>query len=323
MAKDKFREVEDLATLRGIMAARKVEKLYVKKLSPNDNSKNQLYLGGNFESLNIIPNKGVEIDNEVKGSKRDRFKAQIDFSWVDADNRLCPAPHAQLILYPKYPEVRMSGFLKGCDFSPSEMMMSRLIGRLMFIGITNDGRMIGHVTSPGSPVGKEIDHLEGLEAVGVFNELPLTTIALNTRQKLITALCNIHLAGWVDSVKLCADGTLSPCRSSNCGGYTLEARFGIIPNGYSEPDYLGWEVKQHGVVSLDKPHSGSPVTLFTPEPTAGIYKERGVQHFIRKFGYKDKLGREDRMNFGGIYRCGERVSSTGLTLHLTGYNSEK
>ena len=28
----------------------------------------------------------------------------------------------------------------------------------------------------------------------------------------------------------------------------------------------------------------------TPEPTAGIYKDRGVEFFIRKFGYPDKKG---------------------------------
>jgi hypothetical protein len=31
--------------------------------------------------------------------------------------------------------------------------------------------------------------------------------------------------------------------SSNCGGYTLEAELGATPNGYSEPDFMGWEIK--------------------------------------------------------------------------------
>jgi len=30
-------------------------------------------------------------------------------------------------------------------------------------------------------------------------------------------------------------------RVSNRGGYTLEAELGITPNGYSEPDFMGWE----------------------------------------------------------------------------------
>ena len=28
---------------------------------------------------------------------------------------------------------------------------------------------------------------------------------------------------------------------SNGGGYTLEALFGIVRNGISEPDFMGWE----------------------------------------------------------------------------------
>ena len=41
MARGSFKEIEDLATLKKIMSDRGVVRLYVKKLSPNDNSKNQ------------------------------------------------------------------------------------------------------------------------------------------------------------------------------------------------------------------------------------------------------------------------------------------
>ena len=39
---------------------------------------------------------------------------------------------------------------------------------------------------------------------------------------------------------------------------------------------------------------------------------------MRKFGYPDKNQRPDRLTFGGIHRVGERQSSTGLTMQLTG-----
>src|ERR1700743_2483818 len=112
MAKDDFKEIEELNKLKKIMAANGASRLFVKKLSPNDNSKNQVYLGPGCQALNIIPNRGVTVDGSDKGSKRDRFKAFVDMLWIDANARTCPAPNAQLILYPKYPEVRMSGFLK-------------------------------------------------------------------------------------------------------------------------------------------------------------------------------------------------------------------
>lgn len=324
MTRDRtFAEITDLSKLRAIMAAQGISRLYVKKLSPNDNSKNQVYLGGDFQSLNIIPNKGIEIDDTERGSVRDRFKAGIDLSWVDAGGDICPAPGAQLILYPKYPEVRMSGFLLGCRFAPSAMMASRLEGRLMFLGIRDDGKIIGHVVSPDNSLAAELAQQKNLEISGVFLKLPVDKVRADTRGQLLDALRGIREAGWIDSVRLCPGGKLVPCLHSNCGGYTLESRLGITPNGISEPDYLGWEVKQHGVTNLDKPHSGSPITLFTPEPSAGYYKEKGVEAFIRKFGYADKVGRADRMNFGGIYRFGKPAASTGLTLTLKGYDAER
>lgn len=296
-------------------------KLFAKLLAPNDNSKNQLYLGGGFEALNVIPNHGVEVDVGARaGSKRDRFKAFIDMSWVDAEGLCYPAPNAQLILYPKYPEVRMSGLLKGAQSAPSLLLGSRLKGRILLMGVCDDGKIFSHVTSPDNTIRKEIDAIENIDMAGVFLRIPLKEG--DTKQQLIAKLRNIHLEGWVDSIRLVSDGTTLPCRSSNCGGYTLEAKLGITPNGYAEPDYLGWEIKQHGVTALDRPHSGGPITLMTPEPTAGIYREKGVDFFLREFGYPDQRGREDRINFGGIFKYGQRAARTGLTLTLSGYNND-
>lgn len=324
MAKSEFREFSNLEKLRQVFSANGVVRLYLKKLSPNDNSKNQVYLGGDFQSLNIIPNGGVITDTGREGSKRDRFKALVDLWWLDDMGAICPAPNAQLILYPKYPEVRMSGFLAGTEFAPSEMMTSRKEGRLLFLGIRNDGKIIGHVTSPENPIRTEIEDLKGCTEEGVFIEIPLVSggVEVDTRAALIAALREIHNSGWIDSVRLNAQGELLPCRSSNCGGYTLEAKLGVTPNGYAEPDYLGWEVKQHGVKNLEKPHSGGPITLMTPEPTAGIYRDEGVEFFIREFGYKDRMGRPDRLNFGGVHKCGKRTDITGLTMVLDGYDQE-
>jgi hypothetical protein len=59
----------------------------------------------------------------------------------------------------------------------------------------------------------------------------------------------------------------------------------------------------------------------TPEPTGGLYKDQGVEAFIRRFGYPDKNDVPDRLNFGGIHRVGVRQPNTGLTMVLTGYDS--
>ena len=106
------------------------DRIYAKKMSPNDNSKNQVYLGGGFGALNIIPHGEIITDTRpMAGSKQDRPKARVNFFWLDTDGRH-PAPDAQLILYPDYPEVRMSGFLKGCKAAPSNLMTVRDPGRV-------------------------------------------------------------------------------------------------------------------------------------------------------------------------------------------------
>lgn len=311
-----------LSRLAEIMSSHGVNRLYVKKLSPNDNSKNQVYFGPGFEAINIIPNKGVHTEQALT---RIILKAAVDMAWTDEDGALHNAPETKMILYPQYPEVRMSGFLKGCRQAPSEIMASRDTGRVLFLGIRNDGKVIAYATSAGTAVVRELDALGELPAAGVFFEITIGAGGerVAAREALISQLRRIHLLDWVNSNRLRLDGSFVPCNASNCGGYTLEAELGITPNGFSEPDYMGWEVKQHGVPNFNRPGRGSPVTLMTPEPTGGYYKDAGVEAFIRRFGYPDTLGRPDRLNIGGIFRAGTRAPRTGLTLVLDGYNAEK
>ncbi|MBY0426365.1 MAG: MvaI/BcnI restriction endonuclease family protein, partial [Cytophagales bacterium] len=141
----------------------------------------------------------------------------------------------------------------------------------------------------------------------------------DTRSQLFYQLNRIYELGWIDSKRLNVLGEILPCDSSNCGGYTLEAELGITPNGYSEPDYLGWEIKQFGVTDFNK-IGNSVITLMTPEPTHGFYVSEGTEAFIRKYGYVDKLGREDRMNFGGVHKVNLKHTTTELTLELIGFD---
>lgn len=58
----------------------------------------------------------------------------------------------------------------------------------------------------------------------------------------------------------------------------------------------------------------------TPEPDGGFYRESGVVPFIRKFGYPDRKGRQDRMNFGGVHKVAKPHHLTNLTLEQIGYD---
>lgn len=308
--------IANVNKLRLMMRGAGAERLYAKRLSPNDNSKNQPYFGGDFSILNILPYGDVK--SEARG-KRPNFKAAVKFHWLLDNGLLEHASHAQFILYPKYPEVRFSGFLKGCKDAPNELMNSRDQGRLLFLGVTNNGEIIGHVAAPSSPLARSFEALGSLPAVGVFNEVPLDAAQSDTRELLLAELRRIYVLGWIRSKRMIGPGQYKPCAAPHCAGMTLEAELGIMPNAYAEPDFHGWEVKQHHVTRLERPVTGI-LTLMTPEPTGGFYKEYGVAAFIRKYGYQDRLGREDRWNFGGIHKIGERHQGTGLTMILVGFD---
>lgn len=295
-------------------------RIFAKELAPNDNSKNQVYLGGDFSALNVIPHGEIYIDDEVRsGSKQDRPKAAVTFAWINEQGKH-RAPSANLILYPDYPEVRLSGFLQGCRDAPSHLMNRRLEGRVMFFGVTHDGQVLGYVVADGDPVGNEVKAGQ-FEQLGVFLELPRST-GRSPRSILLAELRRIYEMGWIQSQKLERDGTKRPYSARNGGGYTLEAELGITPNGYSEPDFMGWEVKQFGVRNFDRYAPKSPVTLMTPEPTGGLYKSGGVEAFLRRYGYPDRAGRVGRTNFGGVYRCGgAHHDLTGLRMAIDGFDS--
>ena len=306
------------------MAAHGAARFYAKHLAPNDNSKNQVYLGGGFGALNIIPHGPVERDETSRaGSVRDRAKAMVRFFWLD-DEGMAPAPDAQLILYPKYPEVRMSGFLRGAERAPNPLMRSRDEGRVLFFGICPDGRVLGHVVASDDPVARAFDAAApGLDPIGVFLDLEkLRQGGTDPKEALLAALRRIHDKGWIQSQKMGRAGVPEPYSARNGGGYTLEAELGISPNGYADPDFMGWEVKQYGVKNFTSYQAKSPVTLMTPEPTGGLYREEGVAAFLHRYGYPDRSGKPDRINFGGVYAANKDFhQDTGLRLRLIGFDA--
>jgi len=292
-------------------------KLWMKRLAENDNSKNQVYLGPNLIALNVLPNGPLSSSPD----KPALLTSSLDFSWLLADGRTVSAPGAQLILYPQYPEVRFSGFLRGCAHPPSDLMRVREAGRFLFFGITQAGKILGLVTSPSSVLGKEMEALALHPSEGVFSSISLDETK-DDRTVLVSALKRIVEKEWIGSKRLHKDGTLLLCNAPHCGGYTLEAELGISANGYSEPDFHGWEIKQHAVPRLSNPSGGGPITLMTPEPTGGVYAVDGVHEFMKLYGYDAKT-EQGRRNFGGIHTALKLCSSTGLHLKLDGYDRQK
>lgn len=320
----------ELAQVKDLFIAAGATELYYKRLAANDNSKNQIYLGGDLSVLNVLPGGQVTVDessSDKQTLKDDESKitVQLDFSWIEPGGVQYPAPTAKLILYPQYPEARFSGFLQNSKIGLSEWMApnksGRAEGRVLIFGVSPDGRIFGYLAVPDSCVAKEIEGEDAVAVIGALTRIAIDASMPDLRQQLLNELKRICDLGWITGKRLRGEQTV-PCNASNCGGYTLEAELGVQPNSNAEPDFLGWEVKQFGVQDFSKLNS-KVITLMTPEPSGGFYKDEGVHAFIKKYGYADRKGRQDRLNFGGVHRCDVEHPLTKLTLTLLDADVEK
>lgn len=307
-----------------------VSEVLYKVLPKNANSKNQVYLGGKdpsqFAKLPTGEMTAHMSVSEKSGKQEAVFQAMLDFYWLTEEGQLARAPHAKMIFYPQYPEVRFSGFLKECREAPSTFWVKEKRGtepgRILLLGLGSGETIVGLTLPPEAPAAKEILATGPHARYEIFGILPMPgeDEAGDGLLELMRQLCHIHDMGFVSSRRLDPAGLLVPCNASNCNGNTLEALLGIRSNGFSAPDFMGWEVKARQVKNADKP-SSSVVTLFTPEPTMGMYTDDGIEAFIRRFGYPDRNGRADRLNFGGIHKgCEAAHHLTGLRLVVDGYD---
>lgn len=306
---------DDLASLLARFIELGAVQAFCKPLAENDNSKQQIYLGGNLDVVQMFPFQKVEATQNGKDST---YKVKLDFTWIGS-NTTERALGAQLILYPQYPEVRLSGFLRGCKHAPNEQLRPVLAGkrrfnngpdgRVMFFGITNNEKILAYLAPADSALAYEFRHRQAggeFPRESVFFNLPL--LGRDSKSILLEKLAEIRDFGWQPSIRLSKTGEIVSYKARNGGGYTLEALLGIIPNGRAEPDFLGWEMKAY---------SCSRITLMTPEPSGGIYGEGGVKVFVREFGTPTV---NDTLYFTGTHRADCRNKKTGLTMVIRGFN---
>lgn len=303
--------------------------IYYKLLSPNDNSKNQPYLAGHLTDIGFIPTGEIteskSTSNKTNSPKRQiKYTVDLDYSWLSPKGEIYPAPNAKLIYYPQYPEVRLSGFVTRCGFDMGGWFdpnkKGRSEGRVLFFGITKSKTILTYLVIPDSRIAKEINDYPSIEITGVINQLieKGTLEKKSSKDILLQELKRIHQQSWIKSKRFNRDGVLMPYTAQNGGGYTLEAELGVVPNGYADPDFLGWEIKQFAVARCELINSKA-LTLMTPEPDAGFYADNGAEAFMRKYGY-ESTNTPDRMDFTGRHFAGEECEKSGLTLVTEGYD---
>src|SRR2546427_663099 len=133
-----------------------------KPLEENDNRKQQIYVGDSLEAVYHLPTQW----RCEKGTDGDIQKSDLNLRWVDATKEE-RAPEAKLIFYPQYPEVRLSGILSGCRLAPREHLqpVAKLDRkgydeRVLFLGISSDGRVVAHLAPAGSALSAEARGIE-------------------------------------------------------------------------------------------------------------------------------------------------------------------
>lgn len=303
-----------------------VTTLYVKHLATNqDNEKNQIYLGKGLDGvLNLFPAEIAERSaSESTGKRRSaagvsKLEATVRLAWVRDDGQLYPAPNTRIIDYFQYPEIRMSGFLKGCETPPDALRRERqdLYGkRILVLGLSPDGTVAGKVlTERDDPLVASFPELPELPAARILRVLTVDGAPGVTPLDMIrTELTAIVAAGWHPSMMVKSGGGRPvPFPGAQGAGYTLEALLGVKANADKAPDRHGYEVKSFG---------GSRISLMTPTPDGGYQGEHSFRSFMERFGLPGVSG-DGSLRFTGLHKCGVTNPKSGLVLRVRGYDPD-
>ena len=320
----KYSQFHTLIDLRGSMEKAGVIRLFFKTLGKNNNDKQQIYIATDMSKISFLPTGEMEAarSKSTKNNPKGKaiFRTCMPLDWLNSDGSRCTAPSTKLIFYPQYPEVRISGFLEKCELAPNELLSrahrGKETGRILFLGVTHDGRVLAHAVAPESSIAKEIRKTSFPITHGVLKEI-LINEAVDSRQLLLSELARIHRMGWVDGVKLTREG-MESYDKKNSIGYTLEAHLGILPNGNAKPDFHGWEVKGTTIKDFGRKMS-LKVSVLTGSPTAGLIREIGWREFVMRYGYRNNEKPPGRIDFNGVHRYGIQQNKTGLILDIEGY----
>lgn len=297
--------------------------IYIKHLAERqDNDKNQIYLGNGLDGVtNLFPatiHERSPSESHLKRKSdagRPKLEARLDFAWIGTDGTLWPAPGTGIIDYFQYPEVRLSGFLKGCKSPPDALRRTRqaLYGkRILALAVIPSGTVLGMVlTETDDPVVEEFPDLPELPSAPFFRVLVIGAPAGAKPLDLLKADLKRIFGGWHPSMILKTTSPDPEPFSGNQGaGYTLEALLGVPANAKKAPDKYGFEVKSF---------SSNRISLMTPTPDGGFQGAHTFREFMDHYGHPGTKG-DDSRRFTGTHRCGQICKATGMSLRVTGYD---
>lgn len=314
--------IHTLEQLRALLRGQGVRTAYVKLLSrKQDNEKNQIYLGAGLAGItNIFPATIHARSGSQSTAKRKslagqpKLEAQLDFAWLDANGKRLDAPGARIIDYFQYPEIRLSGTLKGRG-SPAALRrreQAEFGQRILVMGTAGDGKVLGLVlTARDDPLVEDFPDLSFVPGSGVLRLLTVDgDVAKSPADQLRTEITAIVRGGWHTS-RINRGGVVQPFSGAQGGGYTLEALLGVAANGNKKPDRHGFEIKSF---------SGSRISLMTPTPDGGYQGTHSFREFMERWGRPGEKG-DDSRRFTGLYKCGSINPKSGLSLRVAGYDA--
>ena len=316
--------------VKGLFRERGVSVIYSKELAlKQDNDKNQLYLGKSLNEIsNILPIKiderGVSSSSNKRRSKFGQpiSEGRLNFCWMERSGSLFQAPHAKIIDYFQYPEIRFSGFLKDCKKAPMALRRThqeKFGKRILLFGISDEQLVLGMIlTEAEDPVVKAWPQLPNLAASPVLKVIHLDdTGIISNRDALLEELKLIFDMGWVNGQRLKkGESGPIPFRGSQGGGYTLEALLGVLPNALQAPDKYGYEIKSKS--------KSNRVSLMTPTADRGFEgdkKNNTFRQFMERYGWPCTNNR-DQICFNGTHYNNIECKSSGMTLNVEGYDPE-
>ena len=288
----------------------------LKILTKNANDKNQVYFASDFSGLHrnfalTFADRGASSSQTKDLSEPGRKIPEAvfdDFAWVRRDGSTVKARNVKAIIYPQYPEARLSGFQTVENSMPHSLSVAFTKAnpdtpRLLVLGKREGGACVAliYIGIPDD-LQKEISRLPGLNGSRVCKVLQLRGSSSEKLFGLLSSVVSRPLRG----CRLDTSGNTLPFTGTQVCGYTLEHEVGIRPNAAKDGDIFGIELKAH---------TTAKVTLFTPEPDFGLYAE-SFESFMRRYGYDDKKG---AFRLTRIHRSNIRCTKSKLTLRVREY----